>query len=149
VDSYGDSFFEKWFKKRESYEVIPMRMGKKQVDVPDLFFHELITQRSYAGAGVNDDQVAFAGSYFHTGRVTTVFSKLCPTHRNRSPGTPTTYVHIKNLSCVAGNFYCAGFPGLRRLFTNPVDFALFAQHLTINYNFFIGKLREKNCFGTK
>jgi hypothetical protein len=56
--------------------MIPMGVGKDKIKVMAPLFNKKITQTSYAGAGIDNDQVIAVGSDLQTGSVTPIFDKL-------------------------------------------------------------------------
>lgn len=66
------------FEKRKPHQVIPVGMGEDKIKFKSFFTDELITQTTYTGSGIQDNQIIAFGSNFNTCGITTVFFKFTP-----------------------------------------------------------------------
>src|SRR4051812_47442602 len=80
-------------KKRQTLDVVPVRMGKEQMQInrraPELLVQRK-TEFADAGAGVENDDVAIR-AHFDAGRIAAVTDGRRSRNGNRSPDTPEFY----------------------------------------------------------
>jgi len=72
-------------EKRESHDMIPVRVREKQIDAESIFPDQFVAESTDAGSRVNNDDIPGFGSDFNAGGVAAVFDIVFPRNGNRTP----------------------------------------------------------------
>jgi hypothetical protein len=69
-------------------------MGEKKMNFTAFFICQFVTEPSYTGAGIHDNNIAAFGADFETSRFAAILEVFFSGNRYRTPGPPACNNHI-------------------------------------------------------
>ena len=79
------SFEIQGLEEGKAHQMIPVRMGEKEIDAAAFFIGQFVAQPADTGAGIHHNNFATFSADFQTGGIAAILQVLFPGYRYRAP----------------------------------------------------------------